>query len=216
MRSSRRNASSRRVGLTGGVATGKSTVTALLKERGAAVIDADSVAREVVAPGTPAHQEIVTSFGRGITDASGALDRKALAEVIFGDAQRRRELEAITHPRILSVMRERLEQATLRDVPLVVADVPLLFEIGAHQLNIDGDEDGDDVLLVYAPRELQLRRLMMRDGIDRIAAAARVDAQLPIEEKRGKARWVLDNSGPLEETRAQLDCWWREVVEQRH
>lgn len=195
----------RLIGLTGGIATGKSTVAALLAEHGAAVIDADLLAREVVAAGSPALGEIVAAFGAGVLGADGALDRAALAGLVFGDRSRRRVLEAITHPRINELMAARVAAALAGPAPLVVADVPLLFE-GRRQSMFEG------TLLAYAPAPVQLRRIMTRDGIDEEAARARLDAQLPIDDKRSMATWVVDNSGTLSATAAAVGGWWEELV----
>jgi dephospho-CoA kinase len=198
----------RLIGLTGGIATGKSTVAELLSQRGAVVVDADRLAREVVEPGQPAFDEVVARFGGGIVDKAGGIDRPALGAIVFGDPAARRDLEAITHPRIRALMEERLAEAMASGAPLVVADVPLLFERGR-------DNGFAETLLVYAPRDVQLRRLQARDALDPAAAAQRVDAQMPIEDKRAHATWVIDNSGDADGTRAAVADWWRDIVEGR-
>ncbi|HSP65613.1 MAG TPA: dephospho-CoA kinase [Candidatus Deferrimicrobium sp.] len=195
----------RLIGLTGGIATGKSTVAALLAARGAAVIDADVLAREVLVPGAPGFAEVVETFGPGVLAESGSVDRAALGAVVFTDPQQRAALERITHPRINALMQERVLDALQSDVPLVVADIPLLFE-----RRREGAFEG--VLLVYAPPPIQLRRVRERDGLDDLEAQRRLLAQLPIDEKRERATWVIDNSGCREATGAQVDDWWREVV----
>jgi dephospho-CoA kinase len=194
------------IGLTGGIATGKSTVAAMLAARGAVVVDADRLAREVVEPGHPGFGEVVARFGSSILDSSGAIDRAALGAVVFADASARRELEAITHPRIASLMAEHIGAAVQAGPPLVVADIPLLFERGR-------DSDFPDVLLVYAAPAVQLQRLSTRDGLGATAAGQRLAAQMPVEEKRARATWVIDNSGALAATRAAVAAWWRDVVE---
>jgi dephospho-CoA kinase len=195
----------RLIGLTGGIATGKSTVARLLAARGAAVVDADRLAREVVAPGTPALAEIAAEFGPGVVGAGGALDRAALGRLVFADPARRRRLEQITHPRIGALMGERIAAALASGAPLVVADIPLLFE---------GDRPGlvEGVLLVDAPAEVQLGRLIRRDGLDPEDARRRVAAQMPLADKRRLATWVIDNGGTEEQTAEQVDVWWRSVV----
>lgn len=195
----------RLIGLTGGIATGKSTVARLLAGRGAAVVDADLLAREVVEPGAPALEEIAAAFGPGVLTATGELDRAALGAVVFADPEARRRLEAITHPRIGALMQQRIAAGLGSPVPLVVADIPLLFEGGR-----DGIVEG--VLLVDAPEDVQLRRLMLRDGIDEAAARARVGAQMPLAEKRRRATWVIDNGGSPGETAAQVGAWWERWV----
>lgn len=198
----------RLIALTGGIATGKSTVGALLSARGAVVIDADVLAREVMVPGQPAFDEVVRRFGRAILDTEGRLDRAALAAVVFADEARRVELESITHPRINALMHARITAALRSPAPLVVADVPLLFEGG-------GERSFDGVMLVYASAATQMHRLHARDGLDDEAARRRLAAQLPIDEKRDRATWVIDNQGSREATAAQVDGWWSATVGSR-
>ena len=187
------------IGLTGGIATGKSTVAAMLGERGAAIVDADRVAREVVEPGQPALREIVNRFGPGILNEDGTLNRKKLGEIVFSDPARRKELEAITHPAIRERMREMIEALQAEDPDrLIVADIPLLFE-GGHQRNYAC------VLLVYVLREIQKLRLMQRDGLTEEEAEQRLAAQMDIEEKKRLADYVIDNSGTREETARQVE-----------
>jgi dephospho-CoA kinase len=195
----------RLIGLTGGIATGKSTVARLLAGRGAAVVDADLLAREVVLPGSPALGEITAAFGPAVLTAAGELDRAALGALVFADPSQRRRLEAITHPRIGALMAERIAAGLESAAPLVVADIPLLFE---------GDRRGlvEGVLLVDATEEVQLHRLMLRDGIDEAAARARIAAQMPLAEKRRLATWVIDNTGTPESTAARVAAWWERWV----
>jgi dephospho-CoA kinase len=196
----------RLIGLTGGIATGKSTVAAILAGRGAAVIDADVLAREVLAAGTPGLEEVAARFGAPVIGADGALDRDSLAAIVFADPQARAALEQITHPRINALMRQRIIDALQTGAPLVVADIALLFE-KQRQGSFDG------TLLVYAPAAVQLQRLRDRDGIDDVSAQRRLVAQLPIDDKRGRATWVIDNGGSREATVAQVERWWRGVVD---
>jgi dephospho-CoA kinase len=198
----------RLIGLTGGIATGKSTVARLLADRGAVIVDADRLAREVVEPGSPALAEIAARFGDSVLTPEGALDRAALGAVVFADPGERRRLEAITHPRIAALMGERIAAGLASDAPLVVADIPLLFENDRGTL-VEG------VLLADAPEDVQLRRLMLRDGIGEAAARARVAAQMPLAEKRRRATWVIDNSGSPEDTAAQVAAWWERWVDPR-
>ncbi len=196
----------RLIGLTGGIATGKSTVARLLAGRGAAVVDADLLAREVVTPGSPALEEIASTFGPGVVTATGELDRPALGAVVFADPARRRSLEEITHPRIAALMAQRIAAGLESGAPLVVADIPLLYEGGRTGL-VEG------VMLVDVPEEVQLRRLILRDGIDEAAARVRVAAQMPLAEKRRLATWVIDNGGTPESTAAQVGEWWERWVQ---
>jgi dephospho-CoA kinase len=195
----------RLIGLTGGIATGKSTVARLLAARGAAIVDADALAREVVRPGAPAFDEVVARFGAGVLDDSGAVDRAALGAIVFADPGLLGQLEEITHPHIRALMGERIAAALRSAAPLVVADIALLFE---------GQRSGDfeGTLLVYAPAAVQLERLRDRDGLDDLSARQRLRAQLPIDDKRELATWVIDNSGSRESTAAQVETWWGEVV----
>jgi dephospho-CoA kinase len=195
----------RLIGMTGGIATGKSTVDAMLADRGAAVIDADELAREVVLPGEPALAEVAQRFGGDMLRPDGTLDRPRLGAVVFADPDARRDLERITHPRITALMQERITQALAGPAPLVVVDIPLLFENGRESLF-------EGVVLVYAPREVQIRRLGERNGLDADAAAQRLAAQLPIDEKRDRATWIIDNSGDVDATAAAVDRWWEANV----
>ncbi|MBV8196311.1 MAG: dephospho-CoA kinase [Candidatus Dormibacteraeota bacterium] len=193
------------IGLTGGIATGKSTVAGLLTARGATVVDADELAREVVEPGQRSLAEIRQRFGAGVIAASGALDRAALGAIVFADEQARRDLERITHPRIAALMQERVAAALAQDAELVVVDVPLLFE-NHRQDQFEG------VMLVYAPPSVQVERVMRRDGLDEPAARQRLAAQMAIDEKRQLATWVIDNSGDAAQTKEQIDHWWDALV----
>jgi dephospho-CoA kinase len=195
----------RLIGLTGGIATGKSTVARMLVDRGAVVIDADLLAREVVEPGEPALEEIATEFGRGVLDSGGRLDRAALGEVVFADPQRRRRLEAITHPRITALMQQRIAAALQSYAPLVVVDIPLLFENRR-------DSWMEGVMLVYADTSTQVRRMRERDGFSEEEARRRIAAQMAVDEKRGMATWVIDNGASVDDTRRQVDEWWRNNV----
>ncbi len=195
----------RLVGLTGGIATGKSSVAALLAARGAVLIDADLLAREVLAPGTPGFEEVVARFGPAVLDSGGAIDRTALGTVVFAEPQLRAALEQVTHPRIHALMQERVAAALATAAPLVVADIPLLFE-AQRQDSFDG------TMLVYAPACVQMQRLRERDHLDDVSACQRLAAQIPIEEKRALATWVIDNGGSRDATALQIDDWWGEMV----
>lgn len=186
------------VGLTGSIATGKSTVSRMFAHLGARVIDADLLAREVVMPGQPAHAKIIEEFGPQVVQEDGSLDRKALGALVFADAARRRRLEEITHPAIgarqqqmLSVLDEEAFEG------VVIWDAALLFEAG-------GVANMDRVVVVYADPETERRRLMERDGLDAAAARARMASQMPIAEKAKRAHHVIDNSGTREETLRQV------------
>lgn len=195
----------RLIGLTGGIGTGKSTVARMLVAHGATLVDADLLAREVVEPGAPALAEIVAAFGPAVLQPDGALDRPALGALVFADAARRERLNRITHPRVGALMQERIAAALESGAPLVVVDIPLLFE-GSRQSLFEG------VMLVWTPAEVQLRRLVERDGWAEDEAQQRVASQMPIDDKRALATWVIDNSGSLAGTQQQVDAWWETHV----
>jgi len=183
-------------GLTGNIGTGKSTVARLFAERGVPVIDADQVAREVVAPGTPGLAEVVARFPAVLT-ASGELDRKALADRVFADAQERAALNAILHPRIGAEVRARLDRLAARGAPIAIYEAALIVENGLHH-GLDG------LIVVNAPVEEQIRRLRARDGMTEEEARARIRAQLPAQEKVKAADFVIENTGATELLRAQV------------
>ena len=186
------------VGLTGGIASGKSAVSRQLVELGCRLVDADVQAREVVMPGEPAWRAIVAEFGREVVGPDGQLDRKRLGAVVFADPARRKTLEAITHPAILARRRAILDAWAAEGFDgLVVLDIPLLVEVGAagHM---------DRVVVVYAEHEVQLVRLIHRDRFERAEAERRVASQMPLADKIRYAHYVVDNSGTPDETAAQV------------
>lgn len=186
------------IGLTGGIASGKSTVAALLVQHGAALIDLDRIAREVVLPGSPVLQQIAERFGSEVLQEDGSLNRKKLGEIVFHNETERQALNAITHPAIRKVMFARMDAYEKEDPKrLIVVDVPLLFESKMESLF-------EEIMVVYVPRSLQLKRLMERDGITEEQAEARLNAQLDIEEKRAHADVVIMNDKGLEETEQQV------------
>jgi dephospho-CoA kinase len=197
------------VGLTGGIGAGKSTVAQLLIARGAVVVDADEVARFVVAPGQPALQQLVERFGPGILDGDGRLDRPALARVAFADDQSRRDLEGITHPAINEEFLRRTVAAP-QDA-IVVLDVPLLVESPKAR---ERARDYDAVIVVEAPRDVRLVRLEAR-GLDRVDAEARMAAQATDEQRREIATYVVDNAGDLVALERQIEEIWADL-ERRH
>ncbi|RAR44703.1 dephospho-CoA kinase [Paenibacillus sp. MDMC362] len=195
------------IGLTGGIATGKSTVSSMLTMKGALLVDADLIAREVMLPGHPVLGKVTEHFGQAILFEDGTLNRKKLGEMIFHHPEQRTVLNEITHPAIRQEIRERTE-AYERQYPdrLVVADIPLLLEAKEHYSYLD------QVAVVYVPRELQLERLMVRDDLNREAAEARLNSQMDIEEKKRLADILIDNSGTLAETQQQVDNLWGRLV----
>jgi dephospho-CoA kinase len=186
------------VGLTGGIATGKSTVAGLLRALGCVVIDADVLAREVVAPGQPALAAIAEEFGPGVLAPDGTLDRKALGAVVFADPARRRRLEAITHPAIRARFVETLQALADRGFDgIVVFDAPVMIESGNHRTV-------DRLVVVITDAATQRARLMARDGIGPEEADRRIASQMPLAEKAKLADHVIDNSGDRAATEAQV------------
>jgi dephospho-CoA kinase len=193
------------VGLTGGIASGKSLVVGILRELGACVIDADAVAREIVAPGTDAYREIAQAFGPSVLGVDGTLDRKALATRIFRDAQARARLNTITHPRIRRRISEEIAAAHVgRPEAIVVVDIPLLLDAAPRDAYLL-----DGIVVVAVDEATQLARLTTRDKLTETAAWERLQAQRPLREKIPLADWVIDNSGPPEDTRRQVEALWR-------
>jgi dephospho-CoA kinase len=192
----------RRVGLTGGIGAGKSAVAAVLAERGATVIDADRIAREVVAAGTPGLVAVVEAFGPGVLRPDGELDRPALGSIVFADPAARRRLELITHPLIMAETDRRL--AALPPDAVVVHDVPLLVEVG-------GGKGFDLIVVVETPVETRLSRLAER-GLDRAEALARMATQAGDDARRAVADVVIDNSGDREHLRRQVDAAWGRIA----
>jgi dephospho-CoA kinase len=191
------------IGLTGGIGTGKSTVSGMLRELGATVVDADEGARAVVEPGTEGLRSVVAEFGQGILTPAGELDRAAVAEIVFRDPERRARLNAITHPLVGAWIAARTSEAAERGAAIVVHDVPLLYENQRQGLY-------ERVILVYAPNEVAVRRLVER-GLGEDQAWARIQAQMPIDDKRSRADHLIDNSDGLDATRRQVDDLWSHI-----
>jgi dephospho-CoA kinase len=185
------------IGLTGGIASGKSTVAGLLAEQGVPVIDADQLAREAVAPGSETLRQIADIFGPQVIRPDGLLDRDAMAAVVFAEPERRRVLEGIVHPAIKTLAEQRLAELRDRGEPVAIYMAPLLIEAGAT-------DRVDEIWVVYSKRETQLQRIMARDGIGLEAAGQRLAAQMPMEEKRSYGRVVIDNNGSLEDLHRQV------------
>ena len=191
------------VGLTGGIGSGKSTVARMLAERGAVVVDADVIAREVVEPGGPAHDAVVERFGPGVVAADGSIDRPALAALVFGEGEARTDLNRIVHPAVGEEVLRR-EAAIGVDDPaaVVVLDIPLLAEVGRQRYPVAG------VLVVDVPVGLAIDRLVADRGFTQAEALARVAAQATREERRAIADVVIDNSDGPERLRAEVDRAW--------
>jgi len=177
-------------GLTGGIATGKSTVARMIQDEGVPVLDADKVARQVVEPGEPGWKQIVAAFGDGVLQEDKTLDRPKLAKVIFADPAKRRKLESITHPLIRELIGQEILGAAADGKELAFVDAALMIETGWAK-------DFAGVVVVDCPPEMQLERLMKRDGLTEKSARSRIGAQMPLAEKKKQATFVLTNDGNL-------------------
>lgn len=186
-----------RIGLTGGIASGKSLVASYLEKQGIPVVDADKLARQVVEPGEPALAQIVATFGKNVLQADGTLDRKQLGAIIFGDEQKRERLNQIVHPAVRQLMKKQADLYEQRGYPRVVLDIPLLYESNLfHMVN--------QVWLVYVDEATQLRRLIERDGSTETEAKQRIAAQMPLTAKKAQADVLIDNNGTKENTYRQV------------
>jgi dephospho-CoA kinase len=195
------------IGLTGGAGSGKSTVAEMLRELGAVVVDADEASHAAYAPGSPGFDAVVNEFGSDFVHG-GQIDRARLGELVFHDEDARRRLNAIVHPLVRTWMAERTFEAEDRGAEVIVHDVPLLFENGLEKLY-------SDVVLVHVPEKLQLRRLVDGRGVSEDRARGMIAAQMPIDDKRGRAQHVIDNSGTREATREQVEKLWAEIASAR-
>lgn len=187
----------KRVALTGGIATGKSHVRAVFDALGVPTIDADVLAHEAVAPGSPAFEAVKARFGPAVLDARGALDRKKLGDVVFADPLARKDLEAIIHPGVVEAIARWFSSLDQSANSFAIADVPLLYEAGRER-------DYDIVIVTACEPATQIRRVMARDGITEAEARQRIAAQLPIEDKVGRADHVIRTDGLLASTNAQV------------
>ena len=192
------------VGLTGGIGSGKTTVSQMLEKLGALVIDADAIVHELQAPSSPALEEIAAAFGAGLIGSDGALDRESLGAIVFRDSEARQKLNAIMHPKVGAEVARRLAAARDSGVPLVVLDIPLLFEGRRKGRGGASLLDFDSTVVVWVPEEVQVERQLQREDYGREEALRRIRSQLSLEEKKGMADFVIDNSGSLEETERQL------------
>jgi len=196
------------IGLTGGIATGKSTVAGFMTEAGLIVIDADQLSREAVLPGSAALKRIVERFGGQVLQPDGGLDRRKLADVVFSDPEQRRVLEEILHPEIRRLAEERIYQARLNGAAIVIYMAPLIIEAGAT-------DRVDEIWVVTVRPDIQIERLMKRNGIGRDEATRIIASQMPLPEKERFGRIVIDNSGPIEETRQRVRELCRRELETR-
>jgi dephospho-CoA kinase len=195
------------LGVTGGIASGKSTVARMLEELGAPIIDFDVLSRVVVEPEKPAWRDVVAFFGEQVLNEDRTLDRKKISEIVFRDAEKRKKLEGFTHPRIYEEFTKRVKEITQQDPQAIIQIVvPLLIEANLQHLF-------HKLLVVYVPEEVQIQRLMKRDLITRETALNILSAQMPIEEKKTYSDYCLDNSGTIEETKKQVLRVWEEIKE---
>ncbi|MYL50331.1 dephospho-CoA kinase [Halobacillus litoralis] len=185
------------IGLTGSIASGKSTVADMFKDMNIPVIDADQISRDVVQPGEPAYQEIVETFGEQVLEEGGGLDRKKLGKIVFADEAKRKQLNSIVHPKVREEMIRRREQYKQKQYQAVVLDIPLLFESNLTDYV-------EKILVVYVDEKTQLERLMERDQSEREDAEERIHAQIPVKKKAELADAVIDNSGTVEGSLQQL------------
>jgi dephospho-CoA kinase len=193
------------LGVTGGIASGKSTVARMLEQYGARLIDFDILSRVVVETGKPAWRDITAYFGEQVLLQDKTLDRKKLAEIVFRNSEKRKKLESFIHPRIYDEFRRLVKEYAAKDSNIVIqVVVPLLIEGNLQHLF-------HKILLVYIPEEMQIERMMRRDRVSREMAVNMLSSQLPIEEKRGYADFIIDNSGPLKETKRQVEEVWEKL-----
>jgi dephospho-CoA kinase len=193
------------LGVTGSIAAGKSLVAELLRQKGAAVLSADQLAREVVAPGSKTLKALAVTFGTQVLRTTGALDRARLSRLVFADAEARQKMNELMHPAIAQLAEERLAEMTKTNAPLVVYEAPLLYEAGA-------EKRVDKVLVVTVAPGLQLSRLVERNHLDVVAAQQRIAAQMSQAEKAARADYLIDNSGSLHDLEVLVDQLWAELV----
>ena len=193
-----------KIGLTGGIASGKSTVSNILDSLGAPIIDADEIAHQLMEPERKLWGKVVEYFGREILDSQGKIDRERLGEIIFNNAQKKEQLEQLTHPVIISEIKSRLTKLNYNH-KVVIADVPLLIEVGMMDFFAE-------VWLVYVTRDIQIKRLMQRDDINRAAAVKKIEAQMSLEKKKRYADRIIDNNGSESELKQQVQEVWRKII----
>ncbi len=193
-----------KVGLTGGIACGKTVVRELLADRGAFTIDADAVVHQLMAAGTDLTRRIGEAFGSGVLSADGSVDRTSLGRLVFADSSARSKLNALVHPDVIREEKRLLREAEGRGEDIGVVDAALMIEAGTYR-------DYDKLLVVHCPRALQLERLAARDDLSRAEAARRVDAQMPVEEKKAYADFLIDTSGSLADTERQVEDVWQKL-----
>lgn len=195
------------IGLTGGIASGKSTVSQFLKELGAVTIDADKVGHEAFKPDTETWREVVAAFGKEILTPDGEIDRRKLGQIVFSDSQTLARLNQIVHPRIYALIKARIEDYRRQGVKVVVLEAPLLFEVDPPSLA----DEVDEVWVTVAPEAMVLKRLGKKAGLSEPEARARIRSQLPSEERLKHADVVIDSDCGLDELRARVEKLWRRL-----
>jgi dephospho-CoA kinase len=197
------------IGLTGGVASGKSTVSRMLSELGAYVIDADLIARQVVEPGREAWKEVADAFGEGVLNPDRTINRKALGDIVFNDREALSKLNSIIHPRVIATENEQIKEIQKREPQaIIVLDIPLLIETG-------GLGRVEKLIVVVADEDRQIERLVERRGLSREEAMKRIRTQMPLKEKAKFADYVIDNNGTLEATLSQVKSIWKDIQKGR-
>lgn len=194
------------VGLTGGIASGKSTVSTVFKEMGAAILDADQIARQVVLPQQPAWKDIVELFGQQILNPDQSLNREKLGKIVFSNPDCLKELNRITHPRIMQYYKDAMREISInKPDAIVMLEVPLLYETNMDKLC-------HQVIVVWVDRETQINRLMGREKLSYEDAVKRIDSQMPLDEKARRADLVIDNRGSLLETKEKATIYYNEIL----
>ncbi len=207
---------SRVVALTGGIASGKSTVARMLTQLGATVIDADAIVHDLQGPGMPMVKELAEAFGPEIVGPDGALLREELGRIVFGNEAARERLNAIVHPKVGAEFARRLVAAKTAQVPLIVLEIPLLFEGRKAGSRSAASMQTDAIIVVWVPREIQLERQMARDERSQRDAQARIESQISLDEKRTQADHLIDNSETIEETERQVTALYAELTSKRN
>ena len=200
----RARSSTRVVGLTGNIASGKSVVADMLARKGATIIDADELSRDAVVPGSPALDAIVARWGKSVLNADGTLDRAALRKTVFHDRSALDALNGIVHPEVMRLRNAEIEAARRRGDRVVISVIPLLFE---RHLT----EDFDSIVLVDAPRDVRLERIVRDRGIEEAEAMDMIASQMPAELKRARADWVIENDGSIKDLEGEVDRLWDEI-----
>lgn len=190
------------IGLTGGIATGKTTVAKMFSGLGARVISADAVSREIMAPGKPAFRKLISAFGKGFARPNGSIDRAMMGKLVFANAAKRKLLQKITHPYIIKEISGRIKRSSVNPKRPLVVEAPLLFEAGLERMF-------DKIVTVWAPEKIQLARLRSRYGFAREDALARINSQIPVNKKRKMADYSIDNSRSLSRARENAKIIWK-------